>query len=77
MRPQTTPRPAPVRPRPIPRRGARRRAWLQKPPEERIAGRLQFWVLGRRAKRHGPTVGEIAARRAELPAELPAAGGVS
>ena len=28
-----------------------------KPPEERIAGRLQFWVLGRRAKRHEPTGG--------------------
>jgi hypothetical protein len=49
---------------------ARRRAWAQKPPEERIAGRLQFWVLGRRAKRHEPTAAEIAARKAELLAEL-------
>jgi hypothetical protein len=55
----------------------RRREWLQKPPEERIAGRLQFWVLGRRAKRHEPTAAEIAARKAELLAELAAADGVS
>jgi hypothetical protein len=54
---------------------ARRRAWLQKPPEERIAGRLQFWVLGRRAKRHEPTAAEIAARRAELLAALAAGTG--
>jgi ABC-type branched-subunit amino acid transport system substrate-binding protein len=56
---------------------ARRRAWAQRPPEERIAGRLQFWVLGRRAKRHEPTAAEVAARRAELLAELAAgaAGG--
>jgi hypothetical protein len=56
---------------------ARRRAWEAKPSEERIAGRLQFWVLGRRAKRHEPTAAEIAARRAELLAELAAADGVS
>jgi hypothetical protein len=49
---------------------ARRREWLQKSPEERIAGRLQFWIMGRRAKRHEPTSVEIAARRAELLAEL-------
>jgi hypothetical protein len=58
----------------------RRREWLQKPPEERIAGRLQFWVMGRRARRHEPTAAEIAARRAELLAELataPPAAGVS
>jgi hypothetical protein len=59
---------------------ARQREWAQKPPEERIAGRLQFWLLGRRAKRHEPTAAEVAAKRAELLAELrPAApaGGVS
>jgi hypothetical protein len=50
----------------------RRQAWVAKPPEERIAGRLQFWVLGRRAKRHEPTAAEVAARRAELLAELAA-----
>jgi Helix-turn-helix domain len=58
----------------------RRREWAAKPPEERIAGRLQFWVLGRRARRHEPTAAEIAARKAELLAELAAAppgGGVS
>jgi hypothetical protein len=59
---------------------ARRREWAAKPPEERIAGRLQFWLLGRRAKRHEPTAAEVAAKRAELLAGLaepPAAGGVS
>jgi hypothetical protein len=55
----------------------RRREWARKPPEERIAGRLQFWLAGRRAKRHEPTAAEIAARTAELLAELAAAGGVS
>jgi hypothetical protein len=48
------------------------REWELKPPEERIAGRLQFWVLGQRAKRREPTATEIAARRAELLAELAA-----
>jgi hypothetical protein len=63
---------------------AERRAWAVKPPEERIAGRLQFWVMGQRAKRREPTPEAIAARRAELLAEfvasavMPAAtGGVS
>jgi hypothetical protein len=51
----------------------RRQAWAAKPPEERIAGRLQFWLLGRRAKRQEPTAAEIAARREELLAELAAA----
>jgi hypothetical protein len=49
---------------------ARRREWAAKPPEERIAGRLAFWIQGQRAKRHEPTAAEIAARRAELLAEL-------
>jgi len=53
-------------------RQTRRRERAAKPPEERIAGRLQFWVLGRRAKRHEPTEAEVAARRAELLAELAA-----
>jgi hypothetical protein len=53
---------------------ARRREWAQKPPEERIAGRLQFWLLGRRAKRQEPTAAEVAAKRAELLAELAARG---
>ena len=51
---------------------AQRRQWAAKPPEERIAGRLQFWVLQQRAKRHEPTPAEVAARRAELLAELAA-----
>jgi hypothetical protein len=49
---------------------ARRREWEAKPPEERIAGRLQFWLLGRRRKGLEPTEAEVAARRAELLAEL-------
>jgi hypothetical protein len=53
----------------------RQREWQQKPPEERIAGRLQFWVMGRRAKRREPTAAEVAAKRAELLAQLAAAGG--
>ena len=52
---------------------ARRRAWEQKPPAERIAGRLQFWLLGRRRKGREPTEAEVAAKRAELLAELAAA----
>jgi len=49
---------------------ARRREQAARPPEERIAGRLQFWVAGQRAKRREPTPAEIATRRAELLAEL-------
>jgi hypothetical protein len=56
---------------------ARRREWAAKPPEERIAGRLTFWIQGQRAKRREPTEAEITARRAELLAELAAADGVS
>jgi hypothetical protein len=51
---------------------ARRREWAQKPPEERIAGRLQFWLLGRRRKGHEPDAAEVAAKRAELLAGLDA-----
>jgi hypothetical protein len=47
-----------------------RREWEQRPPEERIAGKLQFWLLGQRHKGHEPTSAEIAARRAALLAEL-------
>jgi hypothetical protein len=45
---------------------ARRREWAAKPPEERIAGRLQFWLLQQRAKRREPSAEEVAAKRAEL-----------
>jgi hypothetical protein len=51
---------------------ARRREWEQRPPEERIAGRLQFWLLGQRRKGREPTAAEVATRRAELLAELAA-----
>ena len=51
---------------------ARRREWAAKPPEERIAGRLQFWLLQQRAKRREPTAVEIAAKQAELLAALAA-----
>jgi hypothetical protein len=54
---------------------ARRRAWEARPPEERIAGRLTFWLAGQRRKRREPTPGEVAAKRAELLAEL--AGGAA
>jgi hypothetical protein len=54
---------------------ARRREWAAKPPEERIAGRLQFWLLGQRRKGREPTEAEIAAKRAELLAGLDAASG--
>jgi hypothetical protein len=55
---------------------ARRRAWEQKPPEERIAGRLQFWLLGQRRKGYEPAAAEVAAKRTELLAGLmPPTGG--
>jgi hypothetical protein len=58
---------------------ARRRAWEQKPPEERIAGRLQFWLLGQRRKGREPTEAEVAAKRAafliQLAAPAEASGG--
>jgi hypothetical protein len=47
-----------------------RRAWAAKPPEERIAGRLQFWIQRRRLKGQAPDEAEIAARRAQLLGEL-------
>jgi hypothetical protein len=49
---------------------ARWRAWEAKPPAERIAGRLQFWLLQQRAKRREPSEGEVAAKRAELLAQV-------
>ena len=49
---------------------ARRREWEQKPPEERIAGRLEFWLRGRRHKGHEPTEAEVATKRAELLAQF-------
>ena len=51
---------------------ARRREWEQKPPEERIAGRLQFWLLGQRRKGREPSAAEVAAKRDELLATLEA-----
>jgi len=56
---------------------ARRREWETKPPEERIAGRFQFWLLGQRRKGWEPSAEEVEAKRAELLAEVAAAGGVS
>jgi hypothetical protein len=56
---------------------ARRREWETKPPEERIAGRLQFWLLGQRRKGREPSTAEVEAKRGELLAEVVAAGGVS
>ena len=58
---------------------ARRREWAAKPPEQRIAGRLQFWLLGQRHKGREPAPAEVAAKRAELLAGLdgPVPGGSS
>lgn len=56
---------------------ARQREWEQKPPEERIAGRLQFWLLGQRRKGREPSEAEVDAKRGELLAEVVATGGVS
>jgi hypothetical protein len=53
---------------------ARRQEWEAKPPAERIAGRLQFWLLGRRRKGCEPLEAEVAAKRAALLAELDGAG---
>lgn len=47
-----------------------RRRWEALPPEERIQGRLLFWLQGQRVKGHEPTEAEIAAEQAELLAEL-------
>jgi hypothetical protein len=52
---------------------ARRREWERKLPEERIAGRLEFWLLGQRRKGREPTEGELAVKREALLAELAAA----
>jgi hypothetical protein len=49
---------------------ARRREWEARPPTERIAGRLTFWVEGRRRKRQEPTPAEVEAKRVELLTEL-------
>jgi hypothetical protein len=49
---------------------ARRREWAQRPPEERIAGRLQFWLLGQRRKGREPTEAEVGAKRTALLADL-------
>jgi hypothetical protein len=55
---------------------AHRREWEAKPPEERIAGRLRFWLIGQRRKGREPTAAEIAARKAQLLTELaPATSG--
>jgi hypothetical protein len=54
---------------------ALRRAWAAKPPEERIAGRLAFWLQGRRFKGQEPTAAEVASKRVELLAHLAGLGG--
>jgi hypothetical protein len=56
---------------------ARRREWATKLPEERIAERLQFWLLGQRRKGREPPEAEVEAKRGELLAEVTAGGGVS
>jgi hypothetical protein len=49
---------------------AHRQEWEAKPPEERIAGRLQFWLAGQRRKGREPNEAEVAAKRAALLTEL-------
>ncbi len=56
---------------------AHRREWEQKPPEERIAGRLEFWLAGQRRKGREPSAAEVVAKRAALLAAVAAGGGVS
>ena len=40
------------------------------PPEERVRGRLEFWILGQRQRGREPTEAEITARQAEMIAQL-------
>jgi hypothetical protein len=49
---------------------ARRREWETKPPEERVAGRVQFWLVGQRRKGRAPSEAEVAAKRVEFLAQL-------
>ena len=49
---------------------AHRQEWEAKPPEERIAGRLTFWLAGQRRKGREPNEAEVAAKRAALLTEL-------
>jgi hypothetical protein len=49
---------------------ARRREQEAKPPEERIAGRLTFWLAGQRRKRREPAPAEVEAKRSEFLADL-------
>ncbi len=55
----------------------RRWEWEQKPPEERVAGRLQFWLAGQRRKGREPSASEVATKRAALLAELGSSIGTS
>jgi hypothetical protein len=53
---------------------ARRREWESKPPEERVQGRVLYWIQTQRLKTgREPSPGEVAAKRAELLAGLVAA----
>ena len=45
--------------------------WAARPPDDRITGRLEFWIAGEKFKYHQPTEEEIAAKKAELISELP------
>ncbi len=48
----------------------RRQEWEAQPEEERVRGRLEFWLVGQQRKGRQPSGEEIAARRAALIAEL-------
>lgn len=47
------------------------RDWDKTPPEERIKGRLDFWLVGFQLKRQRVSQEEIEAKKAELISELP------
>jgi hypothetical protein len=51
---------------------AERREWEALPPEQRVKGRLDFWIIGQRRRGRQPTETEIAEQRAALIAQLTA-----
>lgn len=51
---------------------AERRRWEALSPEEKVRGRVEFWISRQRLQGHEPSAGEIAARRAELIGSLTA-----
>jgi len=54
-----------------------RREWEARPPEERVEGRLTFWLTRERLRGRQPTDAEIAVQRAELIAHVVTSEGAS